>query len=716
MKRMLSKILLMTNLSGYRSFIVALAVAGLTACGGKDGENNAINNKSPIAEACETPSSNVSPKDPSLKFASSEEAFEQSVKASYLAQLKSNRCQRGGSASTIGPFDGVAEGSAAGAPAMETGSATSMTNVQEQGVDEADIVKTDGQFLYVAKSNDYAYLPSFPAVELTVSAATTDSMTIAEPLPPEQIEASIIRIFQLGQDTAAAKEVGTIKLSTTIDRIAGLYLEEGAPGEASKQLLIIAEDANDQDAVATVFAYDVTDPAAPRRQWQFDIEGNYLQSRRIGNKLYFITQNAVVVQGLNLWSSSAEALRQSSEAIANISADQLLPSTTINGEPRNFVTAKDCLVPKEQDTQNFIHPSVLTVSAIDITDPNKTSALCTVDHSTEVYSSDQALYLTRGSWSPDATTVIHKLRYGPEGMEYAASGRVPGSSGWRNGTFRLSEYNGDLRIVTSDYAGAQPNHQLFVLRETENAPQTLKQIAVLPNEARPERLGKPGEDIYSARFFNDRAYIVTFRQIDPLYVINLNDPLAPYIEGALELPGFSNYLHPISPSLVLGVGKDVIEQNGVAQIQGVKIGLFDVANPAKPVQIGNVTIGKQGTETPVSREHHAFTITSDATTGKHRIGIPLQVHDKLAPMQQNEDPWAYYDWSYMGLHLFEVQEARDGAAASLIATGAIKVNDPKMSYHFNMRSVFQADFVHFILDDKVWSAPWKMPDQAVGPQ
>ena len=130
---------------------------------------------------------------------------------------------------------------------------------------------------------------------------------------------------------------------------------------------------------------------------------------------------------------------------------------------------------------------------------------------------------------------------------------------WRGGQadFRMSESAGDLRLLASQFDWTSDDfvdHQLYVLRESATLPE-LEIVSTLPNNSRPEEIGKPNEALFGVRFLGDTAYAVTFERIDPLYAIDLSDPADPFIAGELEVAGFSEFLHPVSDDLLLGLGR-----------------------------------------------------------------------------------------------------------------------------------------------------------------
>lgn len=154
------------------------------------------------------------------------------------------------------------------------------------------------------------------------------------------------------------------------------------------------------------------------------------------------------------------------------------------------------------------------------------------------------LHATQGN-----DTVFHKVSL-DNGIEYQATGKVQGIFGWSSSAqLKMSERdNYFMALTTQGLLADDPEHYLHVLKQQGRQ---LVEVTTLPNDNEPSPIGKPGEDVYAVRFFDDKAYVVTFEQIDPLYVIDLLDVEAPFIRGELTIPGFSSYLHPMENGLLL---------------------------------------------------------------------------------------------------------------------------------------------------------------------
>jgi uncharacterized secreted protein with C-terminal beta-propeller domain len=262
---------------------------------------------------------------------------------------------------------------------------------------------------------------------------------------------------------------------------------------------------------------------------------------------------------------------------------------------------------------------------------------------------------------PVYLTDIHQIRLGADAMSIVGSASIEGILGYDadKSAFRLSEHQGRLRAVTSSTSmwGAQTKNRLTILEPSASAPGVLRTVAYLPNERRPESLGKPNEILYGTRFVGDRLYAVTFKQIDPLYVVDVSNASDPRIAGALELPGFSDYLHPLQGGLLLGFGKDarpadIAGDGPFAWYQGLQLTLFDVRNADKPREIQRIVVGKRGSDSALLKHHHAFSALLQPD-GTGSIAIPARIHD--GPAAPNATDADFYPWQHSGLLRFELR-------------------------------------------------------------
>ncbi len=605
----------------------------------------------------------------------------------------------------------------------------STTNLQEVSVDEADRVKFDGEFLYVAEKG-WSNSPSPPfvrfpaagpdlAAEPTPEAAYLPEIEIVPPDPP------VIRVLAAGEEPPRAEPVARIELLERVTHVDGMYLLPHHRAGEEDWLAIVAS-ALEPVPVGRMLRgrtvlqlVDVSNPAAPTTESTLELDGDLVASRRIGDRLYLVTQHLPaprqpipcrpdgVATAVSAWDEPADA----ADVLPWISVD--------GGEPEQLVDIEHCFVPDALRAAEWPVPHVTTVTAIDLRDPSDRVSVCVAGFASQIYASASALYLThadarfRALYAEQAER-IHKFAFAPEGPSYRGTGIVPGTLAWNTGSFALGEHDGVLGVVTRGLEG----YRLTLLRESADGERSLEELAHLPNEAEPAPIGKPGEQLHSVRFMGERVYAVTFRQIDPLYIIDRSDPERPYIAGEVEVPGFSDYLHPIGANLLLGVGKDVIVESGMAWYQGIKLELFDVSDPRTLASIDSLVVGMRGSQSAALSDHHAVAYLA-ASAAPHRTAVPIAVHEGPPGAASLFQPW-----SHTGLHLFEIDENETAPALSSLrdvgalvrAEAGVESDQQAPSSTEGDRAVIQGGAVHYIHGDAVWSARWRSPETFIGPQ
>jgi len=206
-----------------------------------------------------------------------------------------------------------------------------------------------------------------------------------------------------------------------------------------------------------------------------------------------------------------------------------------------------------------------------------------------------------GSFGPEIMpsmgmwTVVLKFAMNDGSPSFVSQAEVAGTV---INQFAMDEYQGNFRIATTDgEVWSDPPTSTNAVYTFDSSMKALGGV---------EGLAK-GERIYSVRFAGDRGYVVTFRQVDPLFVLDLSNPSKPTQLGQLKVPGFSEYLHPFDKDTIIGIGKETTESNERTTTGGVKISIFDIKNPGKPKEAAVVVVGEAGSSTPVSYEHKAFT-------------------------------------------------------------------------------------------------------------
>jgi beta propeller domain-containing protein len=310
---------------------------------------------------------------------------------------------------------------------------------------------------------------------------------------------------------------------------------------------------------------------------------------------------------------------------------------------------------------------MVVVSAFDLRDPRLVDSLAIVGRTEALYVSPSNLYLASGRYETAGrsgarlpaqaslyNTDIHQIGIDAGGMRVVGSGSIEGLVGWGDkAAFRFGEHKGKLGVVSSINTGWWGNNsnRVTILQPSSIAQGMLKTVSYLPNSRRQQPLGKPNEMVYGTRFVGDKLYAVTFRQVDPLYIVDLADGSDPKITGELEIPGFSDYLHPLPNGLLLGFGRDATV---AGLFQGLHLTLFDVTGAA-PRQIQRVGLGKRGSDSAIFGSHHAFSALA-RPDGSTLVAFPASINDGT-PMWGGTGDSAYYPWQYSGLMSFEIRGA-----------------------------------------------------------
>lgn len=521
----------------------------------------------------------------------------------------------------------------------------STTNLQVDGVDEADVLKSDGRFVYAVTPLVYNTRPPYT--------------------PPTRK----VRIARLGEAGSDVTPVGELPLavapnSTSYSWDAGLYLHDGNLVTIATSQYYWGWFYSPAPTVETnIEIYGLADPAAPASRYRATLPGTMVSSRRIGDRLYVVTRFTPNIPGYVTYAYTAAQRAANRDLAAATPITQMLPWISENGGAR-VVTTPLSSIYAPQFGGNAAVADMVVVSAFDLKAARFAQSLAIVGRTEAMFVSNSAIYLASSRYDTRPTslsllpsqrsllnTEVHKIAIDWD-MRLVGSGSV---EGWVNGSwnpdkavFRFGEVDGRLGIVTSTTLGwwGSNSNRVTLLEPSGTTPGLLKTVSWLPNAHRPHTLGKPGEALYGTRFVGNKLYAVTFRQVDPLYIVDLANASDPRITGELEIPGFSDYLHPLGNGLLLGFGREATPDGWM---QGLHLTLFDVSGPA-PREMQRVTIGKRGSDSALFRSHHAFS-TLRKPDGSTAVAFPVQVADG-APSGSGATAW--YQWAYSGLMRFDI--------------------------------------------------------------
>jgi hypothetical protein len=468
-------------------------------------------------------------------------------------------------------------GAPTGPPAVEH----STTNVQEVGVDEPDIIKTDGRHV-------------FALVDGSLRIATVDGTDVSVLATVDFDGVHYDRLLLAGNRV--------VLFGTGWSQGPRMASDIMWPGWGS--------------ATSTILELDVTDPAAPVVLRRLQVDGSIVSARMVDRRVRLVTRSRplgfswVTPEGAGLRAERA-ALEANRELIRNSKIDQWLPyAVQVDGATGDEVEGQlvECdrvHLPTEPSGLSTVAITSFPLSGNGLASRRATGLVADAD---TIYASGAALYVAtqqtvdwarieRGAaarQARDFTTNIHRFDITGPFATYQASGEVPG---FLIGQWAMSEWDGDLRVASTTnpwgwWDSAESESELTVLRP--DGAGLLARVGGVGGMGRTET-------IRAVRFIGPVGYIVTFRQTDPLYVIDVSDPANPVIDGELKINGYSAYLHPVGDGLLLGIGQDADDEG---RVLGTQVSLFDVSDPRDPRRIDQLTI--EGAWAEAEWDHQAF--------------------------------------------------------------------------------------------------------------
>lgn len=565
---------------------------------------------------------------------------------------------------------------------------------QEDGVDESDRFHYNGQQLFLAGNAHNEF-------------SSSDN------------NSDFLRILERQDDNSLTKLSDTsIVIKDQQQSISGLFVNQQKVSVITNQPYVMQTLEFDVFSPVnrefSISFYDVADLAQPQLSQQLTIDGHVLSSRQIDNKIYLVSTFSPNIDDIIVPSILTGTDAALFKAINDLSIDEISPHyTDLNGEKRALVDINSCLLPQNA-TSNDGYNSLVILSVIDTQSPSEITTTCVNADAQGVYVSKDSVYIYGSEFQVqgvDIKSVIHKFDITATTANYRASAIIAGHFGFTNSHLRFNEKDEYLTVVSTRYdSNYLPIHQLAVFKD--NNTQTMELVGQLPNAQQPDAIGKPNEQIYAVRYFNDKAYIVTFLRTDPLYVIDLSKPESPLLQGALEIPGYSAYLHPISDNLLLGIGQNVQIRDGnnddLPEVEaGAQVSLFDVSNPKAPVLLGSQVY--KDSYSPVEFNYHALTYLNKGD-GMHRVALPIE---KWTASTLNDERRWQLDSS---LELLEINDKV--SPSTLNKVGAIEVNDQaRHQYYSNndTRSIIQGDNVYYIQGNNVYQSLWSEPENVLGP-
>jgi len=565
----------------------------------------------------------------------------------------------------------------------------STTNIQVEGVDEADFMKNDAQYIYMIADNKLIVVDAYNAE--TASIISTTQINSEDENDGDYYNQPIGKDIIINGDKLVLFVQGNEK---------AFYFQEYdiTPMPAYK-------------SATYVKIYDISDKTNPQLLKSYTLPGSYYQSRMIGNYVYAISQEGVYN---NVYVDEPVVMQTDARGV---SSQAIMPKIYYFDNPEqnyqfNTITSIDLSDNSVQDSKTFMlgYSNTLMVSQNNIfiayqkqqywpmpfmriwggssydaeRFTNAILPLLPDDAASDNLKSDIQSIMKKGLKEEDqwkqvsgrlaqfytkldndetlknqyestfqrisdaveeydnkkalenSKTIIQKIAIDKGSIEYKAKGEVYGTL---LNQFSLDEYNGDLRVATTVniWSGKSATYNnVYVLDDS------MTQVGKLENLAE-------GERIYSTRFIGDKLYMVTFKQVDPLFAIDLSEPANPKVLGYLKIPGFSDYLHPYDATHIIGVGKETAENDfGGITTKGLKIALFDASDFSNPKLVDSVVIGDQGTDSPALHDHHAFLFS----LSKNLLVLPVTEVINREKVNQ----YLYSNTIWHGAYVFHVDE------------------------------------------------------------
>ena len=507
------------------------------------------------------------------------------------------------------------------------------TNIQVKGVDEGDNVKTDGRNIYRINKQTVEIIRAYPVEEMKVlktiefNNKDRDNVFYPNEIYVDTKHMVVIgacnyrETFQKFKDT----EVNTSEPQETIDikdgaRIASPYLWKNT---------------------VKVLVYDISDINNIKEIRKVEVDGYTLATRKIGDMLYLVSNENINYYGQN---------------VVNISPTYV---DSALGEKYVKIDYKDIHYLKDSVQANYL---MLTSINLDNVKEPATIYTC-LGGGNDIYMSKENLYISALNYNRNnyynfvyqrpekkaevPKTTIYKFHLKDAKFEFEASGQV-------NGTvldqFSMDENNNYFRIATTTNPTWNANgeelskNNVYILDSELNVKGKLEDMAI-------------GEKIYSVRFMGDKGYVVTFKNIDPLFVIDLKDVSNPAILGELKIPGFSSYLQPYDENHLIGIGKDteeIVTKDKDGNIintstieKGIKLSLFDVTDYKNPMEKFNTVIGDAGSYTEVLNNHRALLFSKE----KNILAFPISVTKNI---NDSDNKWIYGKEIFQGAYVYNI--------------------------------------------------------------
>jgi len=486
--------------------------------------------------------------------------------------------------------------------AASSGPSYSTTNVQVVGVDEADVMKTDGYYIYLLSNskNGVYILDANPQSAAVVSKI---SFTNDVSLAGIYLSQDSSRLAVLGSQYALRTQTSSY---WTSDKGPQTYTYTSYQPENTRSFIRL---------------YDITNKTTPVLVKDYAVSGSYFNSRMIGEYVYAIISQPVRVD------------------------DKYVVLPTLYTGTENTCPSPSSIYYVDREDSSYNYYTFTSIIGMNILNNAQSVANLTImmGGASDLYVSTNNIYLTYPGVSTysmmtgptEPTTEVQRIAISGNNLAFVAKATVPGTV---LNQYSMDEYNGFFRIATTSTRDRVLQNNLYVYDLN------MKQVGKLENLA-------PGESLHSARFTGDKCYLVTFKKTDPLFVISLAQPDLPKVLGELKIPGYSDYMHPYDYTHIIGVGKETEEAayGDFAWYQGLKLSLFDVSNVSTPAQMAKTVIGDRGTDSAALSDPKAFLFDR----AKNLLVIPVNLAVVNRTLTE-PGPSAYGEFVWQGAYVFNV--------------------------------------------------------------
>ncbi len=527
----------------------------------------------------------------------------------------------------------------------------SSTNIQVGGVDEADFLKNDGKYIYLIRGGRLVIIDAYPPSGAGILSETPISGTPSALF----LSGDRLAVFSTARET------------------------EFMHPEKSAAPIPHARD------VTHGYVYDISDRKKPALIRDLTVGGTYYDGRMKGTDVFLFTH----------------------ESLSRYGNTVTMPEVRDNDK---IISQPTVLVP-DMPGQSW---QFTTITSFDIRDGSLTDAESfLLGYGSTLYASQNNIYIAyawqpysgrgwdgfgQASKEPREQSVVHRFSVDKGEISYAATGTFPGRL---LNQFSLDEYQGNLRVATTVNEWTRDTYihynNVYVLG------------ADLAMKGRLEYLA-PDERIYAARFIGERLYLVTFKEMDPLFVIDLSDPTTPAVLGELKIPGYSDYLHPYDATHIIGIGKETdANEWGGFTTGGLKMALFDVADVNHPKEVARVEIGLPGTDSEALHDHKAFLF--DAS--RHILVIPVHEIVKMPVMGRDYDAYSTRSWE--GAYVYGLTPE-----SGFVLKGTVTHNaNPDSGYYWGssdavVRSLYMNDVLYTVSRTKLVISGLEHPETVHG--